>query len=105
MPWVWEEEDMVEHHDEHWFVRGSRRLAGADCVHLVFGSVLDRHALVTTWCMITVVGLTIGIEGITHWVENVFKDSPFMPLVHKLYKEIMIMGIIAFTVFISIQVC
>ena len=106
MPWVWqeEEEEVLEDYEDHWLARGARRLAGDDCVHNVFGSVLDRKAFVTTWCMVIVVGLTIGIEGITHWVETLFKDSPFMPLVHKLYKELMIMGIIAFSVFIGIQV-
>eukprot|EP00618_Florenciella_parvula_P008229 CAMPEP_0119526416 /NCGR_PEP_ID=MMETSP1344-20130328/41035_1 /TAXON_ID=236787 /ORGANISM="Florenciella parvula, Strain CCMP2471" /LENGTH=273 /DNA_ID=CAMNT_0007565395 /DNA_START=227 /DNA_END=1044 /DNA_ORIENTATION=+ len=105
MPWVWQEdeEEVLEDYEDHWLARGARRLAGDDCVHNVFGSVLDRKAMVTTWCMVIVVGLTIGIEGITHWVETLFKDSPFMPLVHKLYKELMIMGIIAFSVFIGIQ--
>ena len=84
MPWVWEEEEALEEHEEHWLVSATRRLAGDGCVHLVFGSLLQRNALTTTYCMIIVVALTIGIEGITHSIETVFKDSPFMPLVHGL---------------------
>jgi len=69
----------------------------------VFGLGSSLNATLTTYCLVGIVIFTIAFESLTHHAEHKLKGTPYMEMLAKVYKEMMIMGFISFGIFMAVQ--
>jgi len=69
----------------------------------VFGLGSSLNTSLTTYCLVGVIAFTIAFEALTHIAERKLHGTPYMEMLSKVYKEMMIMGFISFGVFMAVQ--
>jgi len=69
----------------------------------VFGLGSSLNTTLTTYCLIGIVIFTIAFESFTHHAEHKLKGTPYVEMLAKVYKEMMIMGFISFGIFMAVQ--
>lgn len=72
-------------------------------VQSVFGLTTQLPVEVSTWALVGTVAFTIMFEYAMHSLEHRVAGTPFLGMLNKVYKELMIMGLISFGVSIAIQ--
>lgn len=71
----------------------------------VFGIGTHVDPVRVAVALITVVGITILLELMTHFMDHLCKDSPVhFRMLNKLRTEIMMMGVLSFIIFLSSQI-
>jgi len=69
----------------------------------VFGRASALELELTTLCLVVVIAFTVVFEAVTKAAENHLKGTPYLEMLSKVYKEMMIMGFISFTTFMAVQ--
>ena len=64
----------------------------------VFGLAGKLSAATSAVSLAGVMSFTVIFEMLTHRLESKVNGTPFMGMVSKIYKELMIMGVISFSV-------
>lgn len=69
----------------------------------VFESAADISVVLIIICSIGIIAFTVMFEWATKYAELILQHTPYHQMLGKVYKEMMIMGLIAFTLFIALQ--
>ena len=58
-----------------------------------------------TWCMVALIGFTVAFEYCLHHIEHQLRShTHYLKILSKVYKELMILGFISFSILIVLQV-
>ena len=65
----------------------------------------DLDMELATWCMVALIGFTVAFEYCLHHIEHQLRShTHYLKILSKVYKELMILGFISFSILIVLQV-
>ena len=72
--------------------------------HGIF-TIPDLDMELATWCMVALIGFTVAFEYCLHHIEHQLRShTHYLKILSKVYKELMILGFISFSILIVLQV-
>ena len=74
-----------------------------DAAGSVFGMGADLNSLAASVSLMAIIGFTVFFEIGTMRLDKILRGTPYKEMVDKIYRELTILGLISFGVFVTLQ--